>query len=164
MPSYRTYEWKDYKISTRPTGLRRLLRFVPYLSGGYIGLVISIRTKSKRKRTFSYKWRLFRFDGKNEYAVGSDYTEHSYIENPMNEVRENIKHYLVTYGQYNLQLQLDSEEDGNTGGQVLAIFSFLERDRIISSISFSILMLMAGGFIVILVLWLIGVISKLMNG
>ena len=156
MPKYDSRKWNDYEISVKPTGIRRYFNSIPYLSGDDVRLNISVKTISGSKREFIYKWRLFRFDGTKEWPV-TDYFEHNFVGNPKDRFDEMYSDKLATYGQYNLQLQLDNikEERINTGSMVMAVFSILERDKIVPYTFFSLISLIIGAGLTLLVQWII---------
>ena len=157
MPANRTINWGDYNISVRHAGFRgwRLFRWIPYLSGSDVKIVIKIKTKSKQRRKFIYKWLIQRYDGSKENTIWG-LVSRSHILEPRNEVVEEWSKYLVTYGQHNLQLQLDDKDDGgNTGLEVMSVFSIFEGDKIVPYVVFSLVSLATGSGLTLLIQWIV---------
>jgi hypothetical protein len=46
MPNYHQFEWEDFRVRTRPTGIRRILRLLPYFTGRKVIFRVTIDTIS----------------------------------------------------------------------------------------------------------------------
>jgi hypothetical protein len=158
MPKYRTISWDDFKISLKPSkGLRRFIvfRWIPYFSGTNINLLLSVKTRSKKKLDFISELRCYRFDGKNNNFI--DIMSGSWIPDiqPTAKYKENISEYLVTYGEYIMDVRITNSLK-TSEYFTITNFSILERDKYIPSIVFSFLSLVIGAGLTLLVQFMVG--------
>lgn len=151
MPSYREFTWSDYKVSVRPTDWRKVFRFIPYLNGTNVNLAIFIKTLSGAKRKFSYRWVLYRWDGKNQIHQKED--GKSFRFKPQNEIRENLNiPYLSIPNNYYIHVLLIEEGDrGGSDRQVVTNFTLLDRDMFTVRLAIGIGLLILGGIITVLI-------------
>jgi hypothetical protein len=55
VPIYQSFKWGNFKVSVTPNGVRRLLPFLPYLTGSDLDITVKIETIDKKPSTFSYE-------------------------------------------------------------------------------------------------------------
>ncbi|MCX6006692.1 MAG: hypothetical protein NTZ34_05455 [Chloroflexi bacterium] len=147
MPVYRTTRIGKFTVSVTPTQwFRRYLQFIPYLSATNVNLIVKMKPNDPNDDTW-IRLNLYRFDGNDQYYVGE--IEPEEIVNSQKEIRIRIDQYLVTYGQYNLQILLPEHK-----AEVVATFSVLERDATLFPIVLSLITLILGSGLTLLVQWL----------
>ena len=149
LPVYRTCKIGDFTISVSPTQwIRRYLRFIPYLSATNVNLIVVMKPNDPND-DMEIHLNLYRFDGSNEYPIGID---PEVVVNSKDEMRIKVYMYLVTYGQYNMQIKLPKH-----AAEVITTFSVLERDAVIFPLVCYLITLVLGSGLTLLIQWLLGI-------
>lgn len=132
MPVFRKHTWSNWIISIRPSGIRRLVRFLPYLYGSYISLIMRINKRTKVQGTveMKYSWHLWRWDVNTKELVRSGGGGFRIL--PKGKIKEKLDMgYLSIPGQYILEMGFQETIDGkeNSGRfEEVATFTILDRD------------------------------------
>ena len=50
MPGYHKFEWDDFRVKAKPTGIRKVIRFLPYLVGTSYSFKVTLDTVSGEQR------------------------------------------------------------------------------------------------------------------
>lgn len=56
MPTYRNFNWEDFRVESKPLGIRKHLGFLPYLTGSKPEFRLSIKTLSGKKRKIDFEY------------------------------------------------------------------------------------------------------------
>lgn len=113
MPIYHDFIWEDFKVSVRPTGIRRVLHVVPwrpfnipYFTGSNVNLVLTIEVGSGEVREFAYHWQCFH-ESSDGIATSIERGDESFLNNPQNAITRDVRiPYLSSFGHYVVELQL----------------------------------------------------------
>jgi hypothetical protein len=138
MPSYYSLSTPNYNIYVEPTGIRKYMRSLPYLSGGFLIFDLYAYDKHPKSMELEYEWRILRkqennnrysaFDNKKDFGAFREYAE--------NRQWTLWSRLIITQvsasGQYILQLRIEDEMRWST----IVDFEQLSRDRV----TFNILM------------------------
>ena len=133
MPVFRKYEGSNWTIRIYPHNkIRRLVRFLPYLYGSHVSvmMVIKGRTQWKGISETQYNWQLFRWDVNSKEFARSGSGEFQIL--PKGKVKKRLDiDYLSIPGQYILEMGFQETIDGkeNSGRfEEVATFTILDRD------------------------------------
>jgi len=152
MPKCHNFDWDDYVVKIRPIGWRSIIRFWPYLSGSDVNFKINLRTRSNTERDFIYNRLVHRFDGQN--MIQNVCPPYDYRNKPTRELEDRFHDYLVTTGEYSIQVQI-GEGAKHSKCEVMANFSILERDKIVPYVVFSLVSLFIGAGFALLIQWVL---------
>lgn len=135
MPSYYTLTTKDYDFYVEPIGIRKYLKFLQYLSGGFLRFDLFAYDKYTKGVSLKYEWKLLRlhakryseYDNKNgmgyfdQYAQDRNWTLWSQLIIPE----------VSASGQYKLQLEIIDKNGIILEWATIVGFEQLSRDRVI---------------------------------
>ena len=150
MPSYYSLTTPNYVIHVEPIGIRSYLRFLPYLSGGFLMFDLYAYDRNARQMPLEYEWRILRmhenkystFDDKEGKGIFSEYVK----DRDLTLWSRLIIAQVSASGQYGLQLRVIDEMDWTN----IADFEQLSRDRVTFNVmiaAFGIVTAIIGGIV-----------------
>ncbi len=151
MPVFRSYTWRNCKITIRPTGIRRFFSFIPYLYGTDGELKIHILNTSDNEVQFNYKWELQILLGNTLVSAGNGAGEIT-VKPRSEETARLYIGYLWRIGYFMLGMW----ETHESKRHAVANFSVLDRDSIVMKVILAILAVIATALIGIFVKLLLG--------
>ena len=102
MPHYHKYEWEDFHIKAEPSGIRKFLKPLPYLTGSKPTFKVAIETTSGELRPLEMHIQLFDPTGKKE-----SWKKLSWPDEPIKSIRRNLlTNPIAVSGDHYLQAHL----------------------------------------------------------
>jgi len=130
VPQYHGFDWGDFKVLVRPSGIRRLLQQWPYFTGNDVNLNITVKTYSHESKEFAYSWECNYF-GSDDIAQCIARGDKNFIGNPQNMVEEKIKiESLAFWGQHIIELEVvyPIKEESKRYRKRIVVFHTIESD------------------------------------
>jgi len=145
LPSFRSIEIQQFNLQAiiKPTGIRRIVRCLPYVTGSNVVFNLILKTLRGDTREFSHECKLyFVSSDRNVKQVSHDEV---LIEQDRNIIHTKISTWIATPGHYSLELTYHYH--GMKRTEPMAEFTAQSKDLLITDWIIRFFFLIIGGLI-----------------
>jgi len=160
MPGFNKIIDGNFEITCSPTGIRKILRFIPYYDGSSINLDLNIRNQSDETRNISYRWYLWRWDGGKEYLIDCLVDAIKLTCKPGNNRRDIQLPYLAIPDKHYVKFSFFAGLETMKPEPLLMDFKLLPRDQYVPNIIMWIMGPILGAVFTLLVQLILQAIGK----